>query len=142
MRKLGVQRDVRLGVVLNQFDLAAEHAAGSVELFDGQCRGLHHRLAVDIEVTGPVEHGAQFDLARLRTDDRRETADRGGCAASGQKLAAVNRRVACRLLASRLLGNRLLSTHMMSLPDTCGYAITEIKITAGRSLRPLQQAEG
>ena len=66
LRVLGVQRDVGLGVVLHHLDLAAEQPASGVDLLGRHLRGLHHRLAVGVEVARVVEHRAELDRPALR----------------------------------------------------------------------------
>ena len=60
---LRVELDVRLRVVVDQLDLAAEHAARGVDLVDRQIQRGDHLLAVDIEAArGVVDAG---DLDRI-----------------------------------------------------------------------------
>ena len=68
LRVLGVERDVGLGVVLDDLDLSAEQAAGGVDLLGRQRRRQHHRLAVGVEVAGVVEDRAELDRRALRED--------------------------------------------------------------------------
>jgi len=66
LRVLGVERDVGLGVVLDDLDLAAEESPGGVDLLGRELRGEHHRLPVRVEVAGVVEHRAELDRRALR----------------------------------------------------------------------------
>ena len=75
-------------------DLAAEQAAGGVDLLDRQLRGHHHRLAVDVEVAGVVEHRAELDRRALRQrqlerNRRAQSRQAGGRAGRGEKVGGV-----------------------------------------------------
>src|SRR5882724_7699140 len=76
LRILGVQRDVRLGVVLDRLYLASKQAAGGVDLFHRERARLHHRLAVDVEVARVIEHCSQLDRRALRERRRYAAAER------------------------------------------------------------------
>ncbi len=62
---LGVQRNVRLRVVLHHLNLASEQAARRIDLVGGHGGGLHHRLAVAVQIARVVEHRTEFDRRAL-----------------------------------------------------------------------------
>ena len=75
---LGVQRDVGLSVVLHHLDLASEQAACRVDLFGGERGGLHHWLAVAVQVARVVEHRAEFDWRALGQRKAERNGSAGG----------------------------------------------------------------
>ena len=66
--ELGIQGDIRLGVVLDHFDLPAQQSALFVDFIRGKLCGQHHRLAVYIQVARIVEHRTQLDVVLAKND--------------------------------------------------------------------------
>ena len=64
----GVERDIRLAVVLLELDLAPEQTAGGVDFLDGQRIRHHDRLAVNVEHAGIILDAAELDRRILRMD--------------------------------------------------------------------------
>jgi hypothetical protein len=87
LRVLGVERDVGLGVVLDDLDLAAEQAAGGVDLLGRERRREHHRLAVGVEVAGVVEHRAELDRPRPAEGVEGQGDAGGGAGRRGDEVA-------------------------------------------------------
>src|SRR5207247_6979255 len=56
---------VRLGVELDESQLAAEHAALGVDVVDGELRAVDHREPVDVDGAGPVEETPDRNLTIL-----------------------------------------------------------------------------
>ena len=89
LRVFRVKRDVRLAVVLLELELAAEQAAGGVDLVDRQRVRHHDRLAVDVENAGIVLDAPDLDRAvgGLRVQER-EARRQGRCTCGIQQCPA------------------------------------------------------
>ena len=61
LRELRVELHVRLGVVIDQFDLPPEQAAGGVGLLDRKRHRIDHRLAIDVEAAGEIMDARHAD---------------------------------------------------------------------------------
>jgi len=85
-RRLGgvlrVELDVRLRIVVDELDLAPQHAARIVDLVDRQVERGDHLLAVDVEAARRVvDAGDLDDILRMQVADDERT---GGCGESAR----------------------------------------------------------
>ena len=63
LRVLRIELNVRLGIVVDQFDLTAQQAAGGVDFLDRELDGIDHRFAGRGERSRKVVQAAQLDRA-------------------------------------------------------------------------------
>src|SRR5260221_14033300 len=61
LRELRVELHVRLGVVIDQFYLFADQAAGSIGFLDGERQSIDHRLAIAVEPAREVVNACDAD---------------------------------------------------------------------------------
>ena len=81
---LGVELDIGLRIVVDQLDLAAEHAARVVDLVDREIHGGDHLLAVDVEpARGVVDAGDLDDILGMKVSDDERCGHSGDSAEGG-----------------------------------------------------------
>ena len=135
---LGVELDVGLRVVVDQLDLAAEHAARGVDLVDRQIHRGDHLLAVDIEAARRVVDAGDLDrIVGMQVADDERTGHRGGGADGGglEKPATIDVHVAPLVLIQKACSkkNARANRDVFAAP---------LKITSASLHRPLARLLG